>query len=238
MAKCPPGKIINPKTGRCVLRSGKIGQQILQDRKKKTASKKTTTGKASSSKYSVKTHVFNEKTGRWVKRDGKIGRQILGKENVSRKAAAKTPSKTPRKSVLSKRAAKSEPPKRSKKALKKPSKSATIKSPVQLRSKYLNCLLDVASKQSPACLRAVARGGVKGGEIVAGKKCSNPYAICTKTTGRTGRISSVGYYDWDSLPDNKLKTYAYLKSPKIKIPRPYNKPEMIANIRAYEKKAM
>jgi hypothetical protein len=33
--KCPPGKILNPLTNRCVNRDGKIGQQVLADRKKK-----------------------------------------------------------------------------------------------------------------------------------------------------------------------------------------------------------
>ena len=29
--ECPPDKILNPKTGRCVLRTGKIGKQIIKN---------------------------------------------------------------------------------------------------------------------------------------------------------------------------------------------------------------
>jgi len=30
MRKCPQGKIINPKTGRCVKKDGRIGKQIVR----------------------------------------------------------------------------------------------------------------------------------------------------------------------------------------------------------------
>ena len=36
---CPPGKILNPKTNRCVLITGKIGQQLLKKSNPKDAKK-------------------------------------------------------------------------------------------------------------------------------------------------------------------------------------------------------
>ncbi len=48
--KCPTGKIINPKTGRCVNRTGKIGQEILNSKAGKAEKKSSTKKKTPSSK--------------------------------------------------------------------------------------------------------------------------------------------------------------------------------------------
>ena len=41
---CPAGKILNPATGRCVLRTGKIGQQVLAKKKSPKSAKPTKKG--------------------------------------------------------------------------------------------------------------------------------------------------------------------------------------------------
>ena len=66
---CPAEKILNPDTGRCVLRTGKIGQEVLRRKKsQKSASRKSTcpSGK-----------ILNPDTGRCVLRTGKIGQHVL-----------------------------------------------------------------------------------------------------------------------------------------------------------------
>ena len=67
--RCEAGKIWNPKTKRCVKRSGKIGKAILEKNKK----------------------ILNPETNRLVKVDGLIGKQLLSygqqKTNSSRDRA-------------------------------------------------------------------------------------------------------------------------------------------------------
>jgi len=67
MIKCKTGKIINPDTGRCVNKDGKIGKLIKKTSDKKMSVKKTKceTGK-----------IINPDTGRCVNEDGKIGKLI------------------------------------------------------------------------------------------------------------------------------------------------------------------
>ena len=64
--RCPSGMIRNPETGRCVLRSGAIGREILGY---------TPTRRRSSSSRAGK--VLNPETGIYVLRTGKIGKQVL-----------------------------------------------------------------------------------------------------------------------------------------------------------------
>ena len=51
---CPKNKINNPKTGRCVIRSGKAGKKILANKKKPGAKKKPGVKKPSTKKPGVK----------------------------------------------------------------------------------------------------------------------------------------------------------------------------------------
>ena len=46
MTKCPQGKIINPKTGRCVKKDGRIGKEILKSRRKSRRKSRKTTRKS------------------------------------------------------------------------------------------------------------------------------------------------------------------------------------------------
>ncbi len=76
---CPGGKIMNPKTGRCVKKSGKIGRELMGKspvrRKRKTPVRK-------SHKACPSGKVLNPKTGRCVSRRGKLGKEILAKKIV------------------------------------------------------------------------------------------------------------------------------------------------------------
>ena len=66
---CPAGKILNPDTGRCVLRTGKIGQKVLFP----TVARYEVLGRKSCPAEKI----LNPDTGRCVLRTGKIGQQIL-----------------------------------------------------------------------------------------------------------------------------------------------------------------
>ena len=76
-AKCPPGKIINPKTGRCVSKDGKIGKELLKNSKKSSKGRKQTPKKSSKGAKCPPGKIVNPKTGRCVKKDGKVGKQLL-----------------------------------------------------------------------------------------------------------------------------------------------------------------
>jgi len=64
---CPPGKILNPRTGKCVKIDGRIGRSILgKNYQPKKETKDCPPGK-----------ILNPSTGRCVKKDGKIGKIIV-----------------------------------------------------------------------------------------------------------------------------------------------------------------
>lgn len=73
VVECPPGKIYNPETERCVKADGKIGKLLAKNKMsplvKVSREKKE---KCPSGK------VFNPETGRCVKKDSKLGKKILG----------------------------------------------------------------------------------------------------------------------------------------------------------------
>ena len=75
---CPPNKIRNPKTKRCVLKSGKIGKQILANTKKPAPKQNNDC---------PPNKIRNPKTKRCVLKSGKIGKQILA--NKKKPAAPK-----------------------------------------------------------------------------------------------------------------------------------------------------
>lgn len=89
--------------------------------------------------------------------------------------------------------------------------------------KYCRCLLDVATKQTPECLEKKIPRAKLGGKV-----CAVPYQVCTSSTGRSGKVECSKYYDFDSLPDDKLQAYAHLN--KITVPKPYNRKRMLNNI--------
>lgn len=75
MNKCPPNKILNPKTKKCVSRTGKIGRKLVQSSKSKSSAEK----KKPPTKICPPNKIINPKTKRCVSRIGKIGREIVNK---------------------------------------------------------------------------------------------------------------------------------------------------------------
>jgi hypothetical protein len=67
--KCPPGKILNPVTQRCVKTNGKIGKSLV------TGEKKCGSGQ-----------ILNPATGRCVKINGKIGKKLVN-QNIPRQVS-------------------------------------------------------------------------------------------------------------------------------------------------------
>lgn len=88
---CKPDEIRNPKTGRCVKRNGKIGKEILGERKQKSQQKDSKTKECPSGT------IFNPKSGRCVKINGKIGRELvrLQKPKSPSPKSLKSPSSSP-----------------------------------------------------------------------------------------------------------------------------------------------
>lgn len=69
--KCPSDKILNPVSGKCVKRSGKIGKTLLSP--KPSSETTRTTAKPSGTKTCLPDKILNPATGKCVKRSGKIG---------------------------------------------------------------------------------------------------------------------------------------------------------------------
>jgi hypothetical protein len=84
--KAPPGKVCNPKTGRWVLKNGKIGRMIVARASYKSPPAKSRRAKPHSRARRKKDKgcpagkIRNPKTGRCVLKRGKIGRKILNGE--------------------------------------------------------------------------------------------------------------------------------------------------------------
>lgn len=91
LKKCPPGKIRNPATGRCVKKDGKIGKELMKAKKSKKPKK------SKSEKICSDDQILNPATGRCVKKDGKIGKQLLGEKPAKKKPAKEKPKKKPAK---------------------------------------------------------------------------------------------------------------------------------------------
>lgn len=85
MASTPPGKVLNPKTGRYVNIDGAIGKAILAARKDDKPAEKPKTNTPPGK-------VLNPKTGRYVNKDGAIGKAILA-AMAAKKAKTPTPTK-------------------------------------------------------------------------------------------------------------------------------------------------
>lgn len=74
---CRRGLVRNPKTGRCVKRSGAIGKQIAAKAKKSRGKPSTRRRRSAKKSNPRKGKVLNPKTGRYVNRDGALGKKIL-----------------------------------------------------------------------------------------------------------------------------------------------------------------
>ncbi|MDD4930653.1 MAG: hypothetical protein PHG66_00670 [Candidatus Colwellbacteria bacterium] len=81
---CPSGKIVNPASGRCVSKTGKIGKSLLGSPKKsskKSKSKKSKSRSRKKSKNCKSDKVKNPSSGRCVSKTGKIGKKIIESED-------------------------------------------------------------------------------------------------------------------------------------------------------------
>lgn len=72
--------------------------------------------------------------------------------------------------------------------------------------RYCRCVLHVADKQSTECLR-----DKKWGQVVNGKQCFNPFAICSKSTSRKGAVECFKNLDLTKIPKSELSALANLK---------------------------
>jgi len=71
--------------------------------------------------------------------------------------------------------------------------------------RYCRCIAHVAAQQPDWCLKERAWFQTR-----AGKKCYNPYPICTKSTKRQGFPECSANFDFTAFPDNELIAYANL----------------------------
>jgi hypothetical protein len=95
---------------------------------------------------------------------------------------------------------------------------------------YCRCLPHVAAQQSKACLNNPNLAG----QMVGGKKCYNPYAVCAKSVGTsTGRKGCTSFYNFekDGVPDDEVIHLAYLHNKPV--PRPYDREKLAARLQGY-----
>jgi hypothetical protein len=101
------------------------------------------------------------------------------------------------------------------------------------QQKWCKCVIKVADKQRGACNTEKAWF-----ETRDGQECYNPYAVCSKSIGTSTRECGKNY-DFRSFSDNHLITYAQLHQKdksgiNIQIPEPYNRDEMLSNIKRWK----
>jgi predicted Ser/Thr protein kinase len=120
---CATDKILNPKTGRCVLKTGKIGQELIEKEAKKVKVSSRDTQKENKC---TKDKIINPKTGKCVLKTGKIGMSILKDIKSSSKVRrSPTPKKVTR-SPTPKKVTRSPTPK---KITRSPTPKKVTKSP-------------------------------------------------------------------------------------------------------------
>ena len=76
-SRCKSNQIRNPKSGRCVKKTGKIGRELSRGRRSRSISPKRLRSPSPTLKICKENQIRNPKTNRCVKVDGKIGRSIL-----------------------------------------------------------------------------------------------------------------------------------------------------------------
>lgn len=101
------------------------------------------------------------------------------------------------------------------------------------QQKWCRCVLKVADKQKGACNIEQAWFQQRDG-----KQCYNIYAVCSKSVGTSVRNCGDNY-NFEALSDDHLLAYAQLhqkKENKIVIPVPYNRNQMLQNIREWKQR--
>jgi hypothetical protein len=78
---CPPEKIINPGTGRCVKKNGVTGKQLINNSNNGVTGKRiiNNSNKTNIVKICPPEKIINPGTGRCVKKNGVTGKQLLEK---------------------------------------------------------------------------------------------------------------------------------------------------------------
>jgi hypothetical protein len=92
---------------------------------------------------------------------------------------------------------------------KKPTKSQYFNKGNKLTEenrKYCRCVLHVAAQQPAQCLEKRSWGST-----VNGKKCYNPYAVCTSATHRKGKMLCFKDTHLSAIPGKELSALAHLK---------------------------
>ncbi len=95
MVVCKADQIRNPKTGRCVSKTGKIGKSVLARNRSHPISPRRVSPRKSPKKKKVvpckPNQVRNPKTGKCVSKTGKIGKAVLAKRVRSRSKTRSRP---------------------------------------------------------------------------------------------------------------------------------------------------
>jgi hypothetical protein len=73
-------------------------------------------------------------------------------------------------------------------------------------AKYCRCLLHVSAQQPDWCLEEEAWWDARDGS-----SCYNPYAVCTKSVRRTGRLECFLNYDLNQIPKREIAKLVVLK---------------------------
>jgi len=82
--KCPIDKIVNPASGRCVKRTGKIGKELIEKKRMKPKCTKRLRPTCPKDK------ILNPASGRCVKRTGKIGKELIEKKKMKNKTSKRS----------------------------------------------------------------------------------------------------------------------------------------------------
>lgn len=78
--------------------------------------------------------------------------------------------------------------------------------------RYCRCLLHVSAQQSFQCLQQQRQ---RLGQTLS--DCVNPYAVCTRSVGRTGKqYRCTRYYDLETIPPAELNSWLAFKGKTLK----------------------
>jgi len=94
--------------------------------------------------------------------------------------------------------------------------------------KYCRCVLHVSADQPKWCIKERFPGSKEKPERREGRTCYNPYAVCTKTVSRKGRVECFLNYDLDNIPAREIETLVDLKQ---KLLNKYHLPSNIDGLR-------
>ncbi len=97
--------------------------------------------------------------------------------------------------------------------------------------KYCRCVLHVAAKQPPGECLSVRDWF----SDYNGRTCTNPWAVCAKSTGTTSRACGFNYV-YGNIPDDELIAYANLS--QVNVPDPYNRKTMLSTIGRWKRRKM